>query len=103
MASPIAVMDSHALTWPLELESWTRTHWRGPSTLVYALPRFGVAPEVGVMKSHASVWPLESGTWTPTLWCGPLKLGSWTPVLRYDHSSWGYGLPRFGLEDGGVV
>ena len=36
-----------------------------------------------VSLSHALAWPLELGIWTPTLWRGP--------------SSWGYGLPRFGV------
>ena len=35
------------------------------------------------MDPHASLWPLELGIRTPTLRCGP--------------SSWGDGLPRFGV------
>ena len=35
------------------------------------------------MDSHAFAWPLE--------------LGIWTPMLQCCLSSWGYGLPRFGV------
>ena len=41
------------------------------------------APGVGVMDSHALVWPVQ--------------LGLWTPTLRCRSSSWGDGLPRFGV------
>ena len=42
-----------------------------------------MAPQVGDMDSHALVWPLEGVIWTHTLRCGP--------------SSWGHGLPHFGV------
>ena len=59
--------------------------WEAP-TLAHVPLCPCVALGVGDTDSHALVWPLELRIRTPTLQCGP--------------SSWGYGLPRFGVAPG---
>ena len=53
------LMHHHTLVWPLELGSWTPTHWCGPSISGEGHPCFGVALPIGVMGSLALTWRVE--------------------------------------------
>ena len=52
------------------------------------------------MDSHASVWPLDLGRWTPTLQiqCGPSSWGDGLPRFGVTPQSGVMGLPRFGVS-----
>ena len=96
--------------------------FHGLSSSAYGVPRFGGVRQVGNTDSHALACFLELGIHTPTLWRGrliwdmdshalacylgdmdshslarPLELGIRTPLLFHGPSSWGYGLPHFGM------
>ena len=54
--------------------------WRGPLGLGAQPPRCGMTPPVRLMDSHALALPFELGSWTPTLYCDP---STWIRFPRF--------------------